>query len=134
MRVLIILILATTISCSPQKRLNRLLKNHPELLTSKKDTIYIESVESDTAFYYLQKDTVVIKEGKLTMKYFYNNTDSTVFIQGKCDADTVIREVQIPKFIEYKRKWYDKAARPLAILCLIFIFIIFAYLIKKILP
>jgi len=119
MKTPILLIVILLFSCSPQKRLNRLLKNHPELLTSKKDTIYIEQVETDTVFYYNQKDTVVIKEGKLTMKYFYNEKDSTIFLKGKCDADTIIREIQIPKFIEYKTKWYDKLARPFALFGLI---------------
>lgn len=125
-RIIAILILLS--SCSPQKRLNRLLTKHPELLHSKVDTVYIESVEADTIFYYNQKDTVVIREGKLTMKYFYNSSDSTVYLQGKCAADTLIREIMIPSKIEYKRSWYDKFLLPFGIIGLILIiYIIFAF-------
>lgn len=126
--LLLLLILGSLFSCSPQKRLNRLLKKHPELLTSQKDTIYIEGVETDTVFYYNQKDTVVIKEGRLTMKYFYNNNDSTVFLRGECAPDTLIREVKVPKFVEYQRTWYDKASLPIAIL---FLILLLLYILKK---
>ncbi len=88
-------ILALLGSCTPQQRIARILKRHPELIKSdtifKRDTIYTVSVEKDTVFNYYTKDTVVIREGKLTMKYFYNDHDSTVYLKGKCEADTVYK-------------------------------------------
>lgn len=125
-RIIAILILLS--SCSPQKRLNRLLTKYPQLLHSKVDTVYIESVEADTIFYYNQKDTVVIREGKLTMKYFYNSSDSTVYLQGKCAADTLIREIMIPSKVEYKENWYNKILMPFGIIGLVLIlYIIFTF-------
>jgi hypothetical protein len=87
-------------SCSPEKRLARIIHNHPELAKKdtiwKKDTIYTKSVEKDTAFYYNAPDTVFINEGKMHVKYYFNK-DSTVYIKGKCDADTVVK--MYPQYI-----------------------------------
>lgn len=59
MRKFLILLAILLVSCSPQKRLNRIVSNHPELAAVKKsvtvtvhDTIYIEA----------QKDTVYIPD------------------------------------------------------------------------
>jgi hypothetical protein len=59
----------------------------------KKDSVFVDRVHKDTAFYYNQTDTVIIKEGRLTMKYFYR--DSTVFLSGTCDTIKIIKEVPV---------------------------------------
>jgi len=59
----------------------------------KRDSIFVDRVKKDTAFYYNQTDTVIIKEGRLTMKYFYR--DSTVFLSGTCDTIKIIKEVPV---------------------------------------
>jgi len=88
-----ILILLLLVSCSPEQRLQRLIKKHPDLIKTetKIDTIYINSVSVDTIFKQTS-DTVTIKENKLTMKYFYNNSDSTVYLSGHCKDSTIIVE------------------------------------------
>ena len=108
-----ILILA---SCSPEKRIARILKKHPELVKSDtvwhRDTIYTKSVEKDTTFYFNQPDTVYMNEGKMHVKYYFNK-DSTVYLQGKCDADTVIKyyPVQVNSVSVKDGKWYDEAIK-----------------------
>lgn len=93
MRYLLIFLL---FSCTPEKRLQKLIEKHPGLVKTEIDTVYTESVAVDTFFKYTTiKDTVIVHKDKLTMKYFYNNTDSTVFLSGLCDKDTVIVEKQI---------------------------------------
>ena len=57
------------------------------------DSIFVDRVKTDTAFYFNQSDTVIIKEGRLTMKYFYR--DSTVYLSGTCDTIKLIREVPV---------------------------------------
>ena len=57
------------------------------------DSIFVDRVRKDTAFYFNQSDTVIIKEGRLTMKYFYR--DSTVYLSGTCDTIKLIREVPV---------------------------------------
>lgn len=57
------------------------------------DSIFVDRVKTDTAFYFNQSDTVIIKEGRLTMKYFYR--DSTVYLSGTCDTIKLIKEVPV---------------------------------------
>ena len=72
----------------------------------KKDSVFVDRVHKDTAFYFNQSDTVIIKEGRLTMKYFYR--DSTVYLSGTCDTIKVIREVPvIVNKTELKDNWSD---------------------------
>jgi hypothetical protein len=59
----------------------------------KRDSVFVDRVKKDTAFYYNQTDTVIIKEGRLTMKYFYR--DSTVYLSGTCDTIKIIKEVPV---------------------------------------
>ena len=111
--ILILLILS---SCSPEKRIARILKKHPELVKSDtvwhRDTIYTKSVEKDTTFYFNQPDTVYMNEGKMHVKYYFNK-DSTVYLQGKCDADTVVKyyPVQVNSVSVKDGKWYDEAIK-----------------------
>lgn len=100
MKVLHLLLIVLAFSCTPQQRLNRLIKKHPELWYKDsilyQDTIRISAVTKDTTFFYNQHDTTIIREGRLTMKYFYNTHDSTVYLSGKCDTIVRIIEKQIP--------------------------------------
>lgn len=92
----ILIVVVTLTSCTPQDRLNRLIRKHPELVKRDtvwtKDTVVVNGTSADTSFYFYQKDTVVIKKDQLTLKYFFNK-DSTIYISGKCDTITVIKEV-----------------------------------------
>lgn len=86
-------------ACSPQARLNRLIKNHPELAKrdtlTRIDTIVILPGAADTVIHYKQTDTVIVKENGVTIKYFYNTKDSTVYLKGERDTITIIREVPV---------------------------------------
>ncbi len=101
----IILILA---SCTPQKRLNRLVKKHPELIKvdtlSVHDTIHIEAIKADTVFkdttfLRLLRDTITVVNDRLTIKQYYHR--DSIFIEGQCKGDTLIREIRVPyKYIQ----------------------------------
>jgi hypothetical protein len=101
----IILILA---SCTPQKRLNRLVKKHPELIKvdtlSVHDTIHIETIKADTVFkdttfLRLLRDTITVVNDRLRINT-YHYRDS-IFIEGECIGDTIIREIRVPyKYIQ----------------------------------
>jgi len=101
----IILILA---SCTPQKRLNRLVKKHPELIKvdtlSVYDTIHIETIKADTVFkdttfLRLLRDTITVVNDRLRINT-YHYRDS-IFIEGECIGDTIIREIRVPyKYIQ----------------------------------
>lgn len=89
----------TATSCTPEGRLRRLLKKHPELVKSDTifvaDTIITTARSVDTVFAYYQRDTVIIREGKITQRYFYNTTDSTVYIDCNCESDTIVKEIPV---------------------------------------
>lgn len=94
--LLFILTLAILSSCTPEKRVARLIK---KFNLEKSDTIWridtviSQSVKRDSTFFYNTKDSVIIREGRLVMKYFYNNHDSTVYLQGECLPDTIYRNI-----------------------------------------
>lgn len=101
-------------ACSPQARLNHLIKNHPELAKrdtiTRVDTIVILPGAADTVIHYKQTDTVIVKENGVTVKYFYNTRDSTVYIHGQRDTIRIIREipVQVNTFEAKPLAWYEK--------------------------
>jgi hypothetical protein len=106
--IISIVLIATLIgSCTPQKRLNRLVKKHPHL--AKIDTVkvvdtvtvMVPGIRADTnmtkaTFLAALKDTIILQKEQLTVK-IYEYRDS-VFIEGSCDTvyKTVIREVKVP--------------------------------------
>jgi len=106
MKYLIIILTSLLISCTPQKRLQRLVKKNPELI--RVDTIHFidtiqhvtEEVHKDTviANFSTFKDTLIINKDNLTVKTFYNFTTDSIYIFGECDSDTLYipYEVKIP--------------------------------------
>jgi hypothetical protein len=86
-------------SCSPQKRLNRLVALHPELSTTDtihiRDTTIIPETRIDTAFKdSMLDDTVIFSKEKLTVK-LHRMRDS-VYVEAEYGADTVVIEREIP--------------------------------------
>lgn len=96
-----LLLLLTTIllvSCSPQKRLAKLLKDHPELVKSDtikvRDTVIVPAIHTDTILQNtITRDTVVITKDKLVIKYF--NNGKTVYLGGEVKKDTIIKEIPV---------------------------------------
>jgi hypothetical protein len=99
--------------CSASKRLNRLLKNNPELATidttyiTDTTTFFVPGVRKDTTIIHNEhnrSDTTIIKEKHLTI-WHYRNGDTSTF-GGSCDPihDTIIKTIPVPyeKFI-YKK-------------------------------
>ena len=84
--LLIFLLLISVYACSPQKRLNRLERKHPELFRVdtlwKYDTIKIESTMFDTVLLAgATQDTIIIRDSLMTIRYF--NDGKHVYIQGE---------------------------------------------------
>lgn len=84
-------------ACTPQQRLTRLMKHHPELALTdtlwRSDTVLIRENSKDSVFSAIQKDTVILQQGRLTMRYY--TTRDSVYLQGKCAADTIIRQIPV---------------------------------------
>lgn len=89
--------------CDASKRLNRLVKNNPELKRTDTLTIHdtttviIDGVKVDTLISNTTtKDTIIITKEHLTIKTFV--TDSTIYISGECDTilKTVFKTIEVP--------------------------------------
>lgn len=97
----IIFIISLLVACSPQKRLNRIVSNHPELAASSKtvtvtihDTIYIPAVQ-DTVHIH---DTVYLqaKPGDVIAEATAGNAKATLF---KTDEGLDLAIEQLPDSI-----------------------------------
>ena len=97
--------------CSPQQRIKRLLKKHPELVhtinTTIIDTFITKSYHYDTllkANYF--RDTIVINKNHIETKFFYDYKKDTLFISNNVAPDTLIKTITIQgKTIEIKNKF-----------------------------
>jgi hypothetical protein len=96
-----ILLATVLIGCSPERRLQRLVKRYPHLLAKDtvtiRDTFITKEVSKDTVFNLSNShDTVIIKQDKLTIKHFYNHTTDKVYLEGKCAPDTFVKVIKVP--------------------------------------
>jgi hypothetical protein len=112
MRYLLILLLF--VSCSPSKRLNRIVKKNPHLLDSVKieviDTIYVERFHHDTITRIVQHDsTIVIDNDRVFLKYFYDTLRQEIHHEVECkEVKTVFKtEVKQPRVIIKKPTIWD---------------------------
>lgn len=110
-KLLYISLIALLFSCSPQKRLNRLVKKHPELVKidtitvrdTIRDTINVttELVKVDTIFSLNEiHDTITITKDNLTIRYYHDTVHDKIYISGECD--TIWVEVPYERIVEYK--------------------------------
>lgn len=115
--LLILFVTLILISCNPQKRINRIIKNHPELAIA--DTIHIADtaitsavmIDSAVSLEAL-KDTVIITKEKLEVRLIEIN--DTVLIHAYHEPDTLIisKDVPVEKIVYQKaskgfKAWWD---------------------------
>jgi hypothetical protein len=118
-----ILIFSFLISCSPQKKLNRLVKKHPELMTKDtllikiQDTIVVTEIKHDTISQLFYNDTIkiidrTIDNSRVVLKYFYDTLTRNIYHDLKVETDTIFIEKQVPVIvdrIEIKElSWWQK--------------------------
>jgi len=102
-------------SCSPQKRLNRLVKKHPFLVELDTiriiDTVITPTIQHDTTtvFKVSTHDTVINNE-KVFLKYFYDTLTREIHHEYICFGDTIIQEKIIPieKIVYKEINWWEK--------------------------
>lgn len=96
---LIVIMAVVASSCSPEKRLARIVDKHPELLRKDtltlRDTIYRAGSVRDSVFIF-SGDTVYIRNDRQEIKYFYNTTNQHHYIKGEVKGDTVFYEKKVP--------------------------------------
>jgi len=86
-------------SCSPAKRLERLVSRHPELRHPDtlivRDTLISPAVRADTLLHLEQLyDTVILEKERLQVKLL--RLHDTLYVEGNCLPDTIYYEKQIP--------------------------------------
>ena len=101
MKHLIIILTALLISCSPSKRINRIVKKHPELLIKDTitvlDTVIIESYHHDTTTKFIEHKTVeVINNEKVRLEYKYDTITNNIRHFVECKGDTIIKRIKVP--------------------------------------
>ena len=126
-KILYILVLITLIiSCTPQRRLERLLRKHPELTSIDSITIHdtirviVPEVHLDTVVTLQQLyDTVYLEQEQLKVKVWMDRYNK-VYIQGKCDT------VYIDKIVTRKIpiRIYEKTPLWKKIINWIFVFLL----------
>ena len=93
------LFLIVLVSCSPAKRLERLVMHHPELMMVDtmiiRDTVEVPGVKADTALHIDSLLQPVILE-KERLKVTFLRQHDTLFVEGECTPDTIILERKIP--------------------------------------
>lgn len=146
MKYLLILSLII-ISCSPQRRFDRLIKKNPWLLT--KDTLFIKDtirdtirinipeVRVDTVVEYIDLfDTIYIEKEQLKVKVWMDRYNK-VYIQGKCDTVYIIKpyekivERKIPIRYYEKTSWYKILLNNIIGIFLSLLLVYFTYLIIR---
>ena len=124
--IYIIALIALVISCTPQRRLERLLRKHPELTSIDSITIHdtirviVPEVHLDTVVTLQQLyDTVYLEQEQLKVKVWMDRYHK-VYIQGKCDT------VYIDKIVTRKIpiRIYEKTPLWKKIINWIFVFLL----------
>lgn len=140
MRLFIFTLLVFLCSCSAQRRFERLIKNHPELLTTDSITVHdtirviVPEVKVDTVVD-VQKllDTVYLEQEQLKVKVWMDRYNK-VYIQGQCDTvyiDKVITRKIPVKYYEKTPTWKKLFNKILITLFLLLILYAVYRIIKK---
>ncbi len=127
-------------SCSPQKRLEKLLKKYPELLTT--DTLLLSAlvpIPAKASQFEINmniKDSLVEIQGddNIILSYYISN-DSIIEVLVNLPPDTILVPVQVPvEKIKYvKEDYFNQLIKTIPYLCLAFIALVFSafFLFKK---
>jgi len=138
-------IIVVMFSCSPQKKLQRLVNKHPELMQKDTmfveihDTIYIESTSFDTITQLFGSDTIItIDNSTLTLKYFYDTITKNIYHDVLIKKDTIFyeREISVPieKIVIQELTWWQKNNQWVIFLVVLFTLALIFQKIKKVLP
>ena len=96
-----VFILILLIGCSPQKRLNRLVRNHPHLskIDTIKiiDTIIVPNYSYDTIETVTYHDTtIIVNNDRIEARYYFDTLRKEIWHEITCKNDTIIENRYIP--------------------------------------
>ena len=89
------------ISCTPQKRLNRIVRNNPHLLNKDTirviDTIVLQNYSVDTIHEIEFHDTVIIQNNdRVEARYYYDTVKKEIHHYIECKSDTIVKDRFVP--------------------------------------
>ena len=126
----IFLIILLVVGCTPQKRLNRIVRNNPHLLVKDTirvvDTIVIDNYSFDTITSIELHDTVIIQNNdRVEARYYYDTLKKEIHHYIECKSDTIVKDRFIPveKVIIQEQTLWQKYGS-LVIIALIFLIIL----------
>ena len=134
-RYLIVLILSCSflICCSPQRRMNRLIKNYPELTQTDTiriiDTVIVENYNYDTTtIIKIHDTTTVVNNERVILRYFYDTLRQEIYHEVECIGDTIIKTQIIPieKVVYKEISWWEKYGTLIIILSILVAILIVA--------
>ena len=107
------------VACSPQKRMNRLIKKFPHLTETRIDTIrfvdtfVIEQYDTTLVNNFIKQDCVIIiNNERVKISYKYDTIKEQIVHSIKLPNDTIYKEKIIPIEVEkvvYKEiNWWEK--------------------------
>ena len=135
-----ILAIGLLFSCSPQKRMNRLIKKFPHLTETTIDTIEIidtfvvEKYSGDTTLIFKYHDTIVNNE-KIFIKHFYDTLTREIHYKYICRGDTIIQEkivqVEVEKVVYKELTWWEQYQTIIYVLLGLFVLLVVYKLLTK---
>ena len=114
-----VLTVVLLVACSPQKRMNRLIKKFPHLTETRIDTIrfvdtfVIEQCDTTLVNNFIKQDCVIIiNNERVKISYKYDTIKEQIVHSIKLPNDTIYKEKIIPIEVEkvvYKEiNWWEK--------------------------
>jgi len=99
--LIFIFILILIFSCSPTKRLNKIIKKNPHLLVKDTikivDTILIPEYSYDTIEQIIHYDTtIIVNNERVEAKYYYDTLRQEIWHEIKCKDTAIIKDRLIP--------------------------------------
>lgn len=119
------------VSCSPQKRLNRLITKNPDLIQLDtlivRDTIVVNSYNYDTITTFKYSDTtIIVNTEKVLAKYYFDTLRQEIWHEIECKEDTIFYEKLVPveKVVYKELSFWEKYQTLIYILLALFLLLV----------
>ena len=126
MKILFSILIFLCFSCSPQQRLQRLLKKNPQLIELDTirviDTVIIQRYDTTVINTIIRQDSVtIINTERIKIKYYFDTITQQIEHFISLPSDTITQEVIIPyeKIVYKQLSWWEQYKTIILIISLI---------------
>jgi hypothetical protein len=134
MKVLLLLSLLLC-ACTPQQRISRILRNHPDLMRHDtmivKDTIRLPGFVVDSSFYFVTGDTVTIEKERVKVRLLYLHDTLKVSIKERPDTIYTEKKVIVNRVTIVQKPWYKDRTTQAIITGLALLLLVLIWLLSK---